>query len=294
MRGRLAGGSPDDERSFWLHRCDGFVVEAAGRRVGVVENLRFESSTVEPDEIVVRLGRLPRRRLPVPASAVAGVDPKRRRLVLDERAPAVAPLLPAPPEETAEIPVGGRLGSLAASVPRAALSAVLVLGLSLAALAAGVGLAYLLERSHARTVTSVHVLTVVRTVTAPPLTRTVRERASARTVTVSAPKPATSTAPALATGPALSGGAHGLNDQGYALITHGEFGQAVPLLRVAVERLRGAGPGDPYEGFANYNLGYALLRLGRCADAVPPLRLANALEANPAVDRALAQAQECA
>ena len=53
---------------------------------------------------------------------------------------------------------------------------------------------------------------------------------------------------------------------------------AVPLLQSAVRKLRGVGPTDPYEGFANYNLGYALYRLGRCSEAVPYLQRAQQLE----------------
>lgn len=53
-----------------------------------------------------------------------------------------------------------------------------------------------------------------------------------------------------------------LNDQGYALIQHGEYAAAIPLLQRAVAALRGLGPTDPHEAYANYNLGYALLEVG--------------------------------
>jgi Flp pilus assembly protein TadD len=93
-----------------------------------------------------------------------------------------------------------------------------------------------------------------------------------------------------------SGAADGrlLNDEGYARIQLGEYAGAIPLLRQAVEELRGVGPGDPYEAYANYNLGYALLQVGDCTGAVPPLDVANRLESSPLVDIALRRASACA
>lgn len=84
-----------------------------------------------------------------------------------------------------------------------------------------------------------------------------------------------------------------LNNHGYALIQHADYGAAIPLLRRAVEDLRGAGPADPYEAYANYNLGYALLQVGDCDSAVAPLEAANRLETSPLVDRAIRRAAAC-
>jgi Flp pilus assembly protein TadD len=58
----------------------------------------------------------------------------------------------------------------------------------------------------------------------------------------------------------------------------GDFADALPLLQRAVPALAGAGPSDPYEAYANFNLGYTLVQLGRCNDAVPYLEHAKALE----------------
>jgi hypothetical protein len=59
-------------------------------------------------------------------------------------------------------------------------------------------------------------------------------------------------------------------------------------------RLRGTGPADPTEGFANYNLGYMLLQLDRCSEALPYLQHARALEPQRTeVDSALAAARRC-
>ncbi|HEX3330892.1 MAG TPA: hypothetical protein VHS27_13285, partial [Gaiellales bacterium] len=85
-----------------------------------------------------------------------------------------------------------------------------------------------------------------------------------------------------------------LNDQGYALVQRGEYDAAIPPLRQAVADLRGAGPADPYEAYANSNLGYALLQVGDCADALPPLEAANRLQTSPLVDAAIRRAESCA
>jgi TolA-binding protein len=101
----------------------------------------------------------------------------------------------------------------------------------------------------------------------------------------------TTTQPAPASAASAEG--HRLNDEGYALIRRAQYTAAIAPLRKAVSDLSGAGPADPYEAYANYNLGYALLRSGRCTEALAPLEAANGLEASPAVDRAIRQAQDC-
>lgn len=85
-----------------------------------------------------------------------------------------------------------------------------------------------------------------------------------------------------------------LNDEGYASIRAGEYGAAIAPLRRAVAKLRGTGPADPYEAYANYNLGYALIQVGDCTGAVPPLEVANRLETSPLVDAAIRRAEACA
>jgi serine/threonine-protein kinase len=124
---------------------------------------------------------------------------------------------------------------------------------------------------------------VTRTVTGPGGTTTVH-----RTVTTAAAKPPPPP-PA-----AVTGGGHSLNDQGFSLSQGGDYAGAVPLLQAAVQKLRGAGPGDPYEAYANYNLGYALYRLGRCDEAVPYLQRADQLEPQRHEPRQiLRRAQSC-
>src|SRR6266536_1855029 len=87
---------------------------------------------------------------------------------------------------------------------------------------------------------------------------------------------------------------HALNDRGWSLMKQGRYSAALPLLQRAVRGLRGTGPADPTEGFANYNLGFTLLQLGRCPEAQRYLERARALEPQRAeVDSALAGVRQC-
>jgi len=75
----------------------------------------------------------------------------------------------------------------------------------------------------------------------------------------------------------------------------GRYSEALPLLQQAVPALRGAGPSDLAEGYANYNLGYTLLQLGRCDEAKPYLDRAKTLEPDRTeVDPALEAVSQCA
>jgi TolA-binding protein len=119
----------------------------------------------------------------------------------------------------------------------------------------------------------------------------------APTSTAAHRRPARASAAATTTGPPAGAGGvavgQQLNDQDYAMIQHGDYKAAIPLLRRAVVDLRGAGPADPYEAYANYNLGYALLESGDCTDALPPLGRARRLETSPLVGVATRRARAC-
>ena len=105
--------------------------------------------------------------------------------------------------------------------------------------------------------------------------------------------PATSAASTPNAAPSSLSG-HALNDAAFTRMRGGDYAGALPLLRQAVQKLRGRGPGDPYEAYANYNLGYSLLQLGRCSDAIPYLQRADKLEPWRSEPRdALKRAQSC-
>jgi tetratricopeptide (TPR) repeat protein len=77
-------------------------------------------------------------------------------------------------------------------------------------------------------------------------------------------------------------------------MNRGDFAGAIPLLQEAVQGLQGKGPGDPYEGYANYNLGYSLLQVGRCSEAVRYLERAKSLEpGRHEPNQALKRARKC-
>jgi hypothetical protein len=65
---------------YHLSQAHGFrVVEAGGSDIGVLESLRYGRHADYPDEIVVRRGRLlRRRRRALPFAAVASVDARAR------------------------------------------------------------------------------------------------------------------------------------------------------------------------------------------------------------------------
>jgi hypothetical protein len=168
--------------------------------------------------------------------------------------------------------------------------------LLLAAAAGGALAAYFLTRDDGGSATT-------PTAAAPPqprvttVTRTVTQ-ATGQTTTVvqqvTTTPPATTT-PAPAASPAAGGNGHSLNDSGYRRMQAGDYAGAVPLLQQAVRALNGTGPRDPYEAYANYNLGYSLLKLNRCGEAIPYLQKADRLEPWRHEPRdALAQAQACA
>ena len=228
------------------------------------------------------LAKSPRQRYPTAAEFAGDLrralsDAAGTTRVVGAPPPPTAPTRPPPPR-----PSGGRRWPLAA----------LVVGL-LAAAAAGAAIAAIMTGgdSNSAGTSAPQPRASVRTVTARGTTERV-------TVTTTPPAPTTTAAAPTTTAssstPAPTGNGHSLNDAGYAKMRSGDYTAALPLLEQAVSALRGTGPSDPYEGYANYNLGYTLLKLGRCSDAVPYLQRAQRLEPDRSEPRqALAQARKC-
>ncbi|HSC49704.1 MAG TPA: serine/threonine-protein kinase [Gaiellaceae bacterium] len=158
-----------------------------------------------------------------------------------------------------------------------------------AGIAGAIGAAVLTSGGSSQTV-------ITRTVAGTGGTTTIRQTVTQSTTAAApaAPPPPPSPQPPPPAPPAASGNGHTLNDQGYARIQSGNYAGAVPLLEQAVRQLQGSGPTDPYEGYANYNLGYALYRLGRCSEAIPYLKRAERLEPDRTEPRSIRQrAQHC-
>jgi tetratricopeptide (TPR) repeat protein len=106
-----------------------------------------------------------------------------------------------------------------------------------------------------------------RTVAGPGATTTVHQTVTQKPAPPPPPPPA-----------AIAADGHTLNNRGYQLMQQAAYSSALPFFQQAVQKLQGTGPGDPYEGYANYNLGYTLYRLGRCSEAATYLQRAEQLE----------------
>jgi eukaryotic-like serine/threonine-protein kinase len=171
--------------------------------------------------------------------------------------------------------------------PRALVLALAVLALALAG-GAGVAAAMLVGGGDGGGgAEASHTVVRVRTVTSEGTT-------SVRTVTTTVPAATTPSGPPASTATSAPAGGHSLNDRGYLLMRQGAYASALPLLEDAVAQLTGLGPSDPYEAYANYNLGYTLLQLGRCQEALTPLERADQLEDRPEVPAAIRRARACA
>lgn len=83
------------DEDYWLCRCDGFAVEAEGRRLGVVAELRYRSRHDRPDQLVVYGGVFGNRVLVVPIQDVEHVVPREQRVELTALPASLRPREPA-------------------------------------------------------------------------------------------------------------------------------------------------------------------------------------------------------
>lgn len=74
--------------SYWIAHCEGYRVDSPGGRIGFVDRV-----TVQPDGIVlsVRMGRLGRRAIEIPADEITCILPRSERIWI--RAPGDPPSL---------------------------------------------------------------------------------------------------------------------------------------------------------------------------------------------------------
>lgn len=70
------------DRDYWLANCHGFSVTAAGRRLGIVEDILFLSRIDCPDSLVLRSGSIRLQRTLVPVTTVEQIRPRSRQIVL--------------------------------------------------------------------------------------------------------------------------------------------------------------------------------------------------------------------
>jgi eukaryotic-like serine/threonine-protein kinase len=99
--------------------------------------------------------------------------------------------------------------------------------------------------------------------------RTITTQGQTKTVTATSPAPSPPPpppAPPPPSPPAASGTPQQLVDRATGLIRAGDYAAALPLAQQALTRLRGTG--QPYEAYANYDVGTSLAHTGNCADAL--------------------------
>jgi hypothetical protein len=103
---------------YWLRRCDGFRVDSPAGRVGYVVELRYGSSSEEPDAIVVRAGLFGRVLLIVPAGEIGEIVPRERRVLLlrsprsTTPGPARSASVPGPRDGRGEVDMVGQFRAM--------------------------------------------------------------------------------------------------------------------------------------------------------------------------------------
>lgn len=77
------------DREYWLAHCEGYRVESAGGRVGLVEEVHRDADGERAESLAVLAGMLGRRRIIIPVSEVDAVIPHAERVLLKTAATIV-------------------------------------------------------------------------------------------------------------------------------------------------------------------------------------------------------------
>lgn len=70
------------DASVWLERSEGFVVESAESRVGVVDGVRYDAGSGAADCLIVRHGILGRHRMMISVGDIREILPRQKRIRL--------------------------------------------------------------------------------------------------------------------------------------------------------------------------------------------------------------------
>lgn len=70
------------DRSYWLRRCEGFLVETPTKRIGRVTGIRYGETTNKPAVLEVRAGLFGRTRLLISVDDITEIDPEQDVLTL--------------------------------------------------------------------------------------------------------------------------------------------------------------------------------------------------------------------
>ena len=69
-----------EQAAYWLRRCQGFRVDSAGGRIGIVEDVLYGAEHDRPSALLVRSGIFKRRLEAISLDDVEAIYPRAQRL----------------------------------------------------------------------------------------------------------------------------------------------------------------------------------------------------------------------
>ena len=73
------------DRSYWLRRCEGFLVETPTKRIGRVTGIRYGETTNQPEALEIRARPVrANKRILISVHDITDIDPEQRRLALED------------------------------------------------------------------------------------------------------------------------------------------------------------------------------------------------------------------